>query len=361
VAFRLRHLTLAFQHGNIARMRIAALPRRFYSVVIAAFFAAAAAGAVAQAPASPEKGAGSPGQAYPSRPIRIIAAQTAGGATDIFARMIGQKLAEAWKQPVVVENRPGAAGTIGTEITVRAPADGYTLLLATAGQIVIHQSLYPKLAYDPIRDLAPITFVAASPLVLVVHPSVPAQSIKALVTLAKSHPDRLNHGSGGSGSPAHLAAELFKSMAGIRMTHIPFKGVAPAVAAVVAGQIDLTFATVAATLPQVKANRLRALAVTTPKRSQIAPDIPTVAEAGVSGYEVTTWYGMFGPAALPKEIVSKLNAEITRILRLAEIRERLFNDGAETANLPPAQFTAFINADAARWAKLIKAVGITAD
>jgi len=300
-------------------------------------------------------------QGYPSKPIRIIAAQSPGGGTDLFARMLGQKMTEAWKQTVIVENRPGAGGTIGNEVTAKSAPDGYTLLLATAGQMVINQSLYPNSGQDPIRDLAAITLFATSPLLLVTHPSVPARSVRELVALAKSAPNRLNHGSGGGGSPAHLAAELFKSLAGIQMTHVPFKGVAPSVLAVVAGQIDLTFATIAATLPQVKAGRLRALAVSTPRRSQIVPDIPTIAEAGVPGYEVTTWFGVFGPAALPKDIVAKVDAEVARILRLPDVRERLYNDGAEPGNLTNDEFNAFIRADAARWAKLIKATGIKGD
>ena len=300
-------------------------------------------------------------QSYPAKAMRIIAAQSAGGGTDLFARMLGQKMSEAWKQPVVVENRPGAGGTIGNEITAKSAPDGYTLLLATAGQMVINQNLYPNSGQDPIRDLAPITLFATSPLMLVTHPSVPAHSVRELIALAKAAPNRLNHGSGGGGSPAHLAAELFKAMTGIQMTHVPFKGVAPSVTAVIAGQIDVTFASIAAVLPQVKAQRLRALAVTTPRRSQIVPDLPTIAEAGVPGYEVTTWFGLFGPAALPKDIIAKLNGEVTRILGLADVRERLYNDGAEPGNLTTEEFSAFIRADAARWAKVIKTAGIKAD
>ena len=300
-------------------------------------------------------------QPYPAKPIRIIAAQSAGGGTDLFARMLGQKMTEAWKQTVVVENRPGAGGTIGNEVTARAAPDGYTLLLATAGQMVINQSLYPDAGHDPIRDLAPIALFATSPLMLVVHPSVPAHSVGELVALAKSAPNRLNHGSGGGGSPAHLAAELLKAMTGTKMTHVPFKGVAPSVLAVIAGQIDLTFASIAAVLPQVKAGRLRALAVSTPRRSPIVPEVPTVAEAGVPGYEVTPWFGLFGPAALPKDIVARLHAEVTRILALPDVRERLANDGAEPGSLTIDEFSAFIRADAARWAKVIKTAGIKGD
>ena len=300
-------------------------------------------------------------QSYPVKPIRIIAAQSAGGGTDLFARMLGQKMTEAWKQTVVVENRPGAGGTIGNDVTAKAAPDGYTLLLATAGQMVINPSLYPDSGHDPIRDLAPIALFATSPLMLVVHPSVPAHSVQEVIALARSAPTRLNHGSGGGGSPAHLAAELFKALTGAKMTHVPFKGVAPSVLAVIAGQIDLTFATIAAVLPQVKAQRLRALAVSTPRRSRIVPALPTVAEAGVPGYEVTTWFGLFGPAALPKDIIARLHIEVTRILALPDVRERLYNDGGEPGNLTVDEFGAFIRADAARWAKVIKAAGIKGD
>jgi len=300
-------------------------------------------------------------QGYPVRPIRILAGQAPGGATDLFARMIAQKLNDAWKNPVVVENRPGAAGGIAAQLTAQAPPDGYTMLLSTAGQIVINPHLTRRLGYDPLKDLVPVAFLTTSPLLLVTHPSVPAKSVRELIALAKSHPNKLNHGSGGSGSPAHLAAELFKSKAGIKMVHIPFKGVGPSVVALAAGEIDCTFASVAATLPLVKAGRLRALAVSTPKRSQVVPDIPTVAEAGVPGYEVTTWYGFFGPAALPGNIVAKLNAEFTRILAMPDVRQRLLHEGAEPGNLTLPQFAAFIRADSARWAKAIKDAGIKAD
>jgi tripartite-type tricarboxylate transporter receptor subunit TctC len=300
-------------------------------------------------------------QTYPSKPIRIIAAQSPGGATDIFARLIGQKMSESWKTPVVIENRGGAAGAIGAEMTAKAPPDGYTLLLATAGQIVINQSLNPQPGFDPVRDLAPVAFVASSPLLLVSHPSVPAKSVRELVALARAQPNRLAHGSGGTGSPAHLAAELLKSMTNVRITHVPFKGVAPSVIAVMGGEIDMTFATIAATLPQVKAGRLRALAISTAKRSPTLPEVPTIAESGVPGYEVTTWYGMFGPAALPKDLIGKLNVEITRILALPEMRERMTQDGADPGNLDLNQFAALIKRDAARWAKLIKEAGIKAD
>lgn len=299
-------------------------------------------------------------QTYPAKPIRMVAAQAAGGGTDFIARTVAQKLSEAWGQTVVVENRPGAGGSIGTELAVKAPADGYTLILSSSGPIVINPSLY-KLTYDPVRDLAPAGLVATAPLVLVVHPVVPARTVKELIAIARDPKSKLNYGSGGGGSPPHLAAELFKAMTGANMAHIPFKGSAPSVGALIAGQVDLTFATVLVTLPQVKANRVRALAVTTPSRSQAVPELPTVAEAGVPGFQAQQWYGVFAPSKAPAEILSKLAAEVQRIASLPGVRARLAADGAEPSNLNLDQFREFIRADAARWAKVIKESGAKAE
>ena len=300
-------------------------------------------------------------QGYPGKPVRIIAAQTAGGVTDSLARTFAQKFNEAWKQPVVVENRAGAGGAIGTETVAKAAADGYTLLLSSAGPIVINQSLYPALGFDPIKDLVAITFIATSPLLLVTHPSVPAKTVRELIALARAAPGKLSYGSGGSGSPPHLTAELFKTASGTNLVHIPYKGSAPSVLALVAGQIDLSFSTVVITLPQVSARRLLALAVTSPGRAKVMPDLPTMIEAGISGFESQQWFGLFGPAELPKDIVDKLNAEATRIVQMPDIRERLARDGAEPGALTREQFAAFIRADAARWSRVVKASGAKAE
>jgi len=300
-------------------------------------------------------------QPYPAKPMRIIVGQTAGGVSDLIARMVAQRFTESFKQPAVVENRAGAAGGIGTEIAVKAPPDGYTLLLSSAGPIVINPGLYPKLGYDPIRDLAPIAFIASSPLVLVVHPSVPAKSVRELIALVKATPDRLSYGSGGNGSPPHLTAELFKTMTGTRMTHIPFKGSAPSVIALVGGQVDLSFSTVAITLPQVTTGRIRALAVTSPKRFATVPNLPTMAEAGLPGFESQQWFALFGPAALSKDIIAKLNAEVARWLQSPDVRARLSTEGAEPGGMTLDQFAAFLRTDAARWNKVIKASGATAE
>ncbi len=317
------------------------------------------AGAVCAQPA-----ASGSAQTYPAKPIRIIVGQTAGGVSDLIARMVAQRFTETFKQSAVVENRAGAAGGIGTEMAVRAAPDGYTLLLSSAGPIVINPGLYPKLGYDPIRDLAPIAFLATSPLVLVVHPSVPAHNVKDLIALAtqkRAQPYRLNYGSGGNGSPPHLTAELFKSMTGARMTHVPFKGSAPSLIALVGGQVDLSFSTVAITLPQLKAGRIRALAVTSPQRSPAAPHLPTMAEAGLPDFESQQWFGLFGPTALPKDIIGKIGGELSRWLESGEVRARLSAEGAEPGKLPLDQFAAFIRTDAARWLKAIKVSGATAD
>ena len=296
-------------------------------------------------------------QQFPVKPVRILTGQAPGGATDLFARLFAQKLNETWKQPVVVESRPGAAGAIAADLTAKAAPDGYTLLLSTAGQVVINPHL-TKLSYDPLKDLAPVVYLTGSSLLLVTHPSVPVKSVKDLIALARANPGKMNHGSGGSGSPAHLAMELFKSLTGTRMTHIPFKGVGPAVTALIAGEIDLSFASVASTQSFVRAGRLRPLAISTPKRSAALPEIPTVAESGVPGYEVTTWYGFFGPAAMPADIVNRIHADVSRLLGQADVRDRLVAEGGEPGRLTVEQFAAFTRAEYAKWGKVIRAAGI---
>jgi tripartite-type tricarboxylate transporter receptor subunit TctC len=299
-------------------------------------------------------------QQYPVKPVRILTGQAPGGATDLFARLFAQKLNEAWKQPVVVESRPGAAGAIAADLTAKAAPDGYTLLLSTAGQVVINPHL-TKLSYDPLKDLAPVVYLTGSSLLLVAHPSVPVKSVKDLIALARANPGKLNHGSGGSGSPAHLAMELFKYLTGTRMTHVPFKGVGPAVAALIAGEIDLSFASVASTQSLVRAGRLRALAVSTPKRSAALPEVPTVAEAGVPGYEFTTWYGFFGPAAMPADVVNRIHADVSRLLGQADVRDRLVAEGGEPGSLTVEQFAVFTRTEYAKWGKVIRAAGIKAE
>jgi len=299
-------------------------------------------------------------QNYPDKPVRMIVPWPPGGGTDIFARLIGQKLTVAWGQQVVVENRPGAAGNIGAAAAAKASADGYTIMLATI-TLATAPSLYKSLPFDPQKDFAPITLVANVPHLLVVNPSVPANSVEELIALAKAKPGQLNYASAGVGSPFHVAAELFKYLAKVDLTHVPYKGGGPAVADTISGQTQVTFANLVAVLPHVKAGRLRALGITTPERSKAAPDIPTIAEAGVPGYAFGSWFGFFAPAGTPKEIVNKLNADMVTALKSPDISERLTKDGADLVADSPEAFTAFVASETDRLGKVIKAAGITAE
>jgi tripartite-type tricarboxylate transporter receptor subunit TctC len=297
-------------------------------------------------------------QGYPSRPIRLVVPYPPGGPLDIMARAIGQKLTEAWNQPVIVDNRAGAGGNIGADLVAKSPADGYTLLMGAVATHAINPTLYGRLPYDPVRDFAPVALVAQVPNILVVNPSVPARSVKELIELARARPGYLNFGSGSTGSTGHLAGELFKTMAGVQMVHIPYKGGAPAMADLLAGQVQLMFDNLANALPNVRAGRLRALAVTTLARSPAMPDLPTIAESGLPGFDLTTWFGVMAPAGTPGEIVLRLNAEIVRALDATDMRERLEKMGAEPpANNTPERFAAFIRAEAAKYAKVVKESG----
>jgi len=302
--------------------------------------------------------AGASAQNYPSRPIRLVVPYPPGGPLDIMARAIGHKLTEAWSQPVVVDNRAGAGGNIGADLVAKSPADGYTLLMGAVATHAINPTLYGKLPYDPVKDFAPLALVAQVPNILVVNPAVPARSVRELIELARARPGYLNFGSGSTGSTGHLAGELFKTMAGVQMVHIPYKGGAPAMADLLAGQVELMFDNLANALPNVRAGRLRALAVTTLARSPAVPDLPTIAEAGLPGFDLTTWFGLMAPAGTAPEIVAKLNAEIVRALAAKDMRERLEKMGAEPpANNTPERFAAFIRAEAAKYAKVVKDSG----
>ena len=300
-------------------------------------------------------------QAYPSQPIKMIVPFTAGGTTDILARTIGQKLSEAWRQPVIVENRPGAGGNIGADVVAKAKPDGYTILMGTIGTQAINASLYSKMPYDAAKDFAPVTLVAMVPNVLVVHPAVNARTVGELVALAKAKPGELNFASSSTGGSPHLSGEMFKQMTGANIVHVPYKGSAPAITDLLGGQVSLMFDNLPSALPQVKAGKLRALGVTSARRSQAAPDIPTIAESGVPGYEVDSWFGILAPAATPKEIVSKLNVEIVRILKIPEVRERLLEQGAEPVGDTPEQFAEHIRKETVKWARVVKASGAKAD
>jgi tripartite-type tricarboxylate transporter receptor subunit TctC len=292
---------------------------------------------------------------FPSRTIRIIVPLAAGGPSDLLARTVGQKLTEAWGQPVVIDNRAGANGVLGSELVARSAPDGYTLLMGTNGTHGINASLYPKLPYDTINDFAPVARVGVAPYVLVAHPSLPARGVPELVRLALARPGQITIAAGGSAS--HLASELFKNMARINLLLVPYKGSSLAVTAVISGEISLVFGNIAQSVPQIKAGRLHALGVTSVRRAVVMPEVKTIAESGVPGFETSTWYGMLAPAATPRAVVEKLNAEIGRILQMPDVRERLAAEAFELPVDTPDQFAAIIKAELARWARLVKETG----
>jgi tripartite-type tricarboxylate transporter receptor subunit TctC len=299
-------------------------------------------------------------QSYPAKPIRMISPFAPGGGNDILCRTIAQKLTENLKQQIIVENRPGANGIIGTEAATRSAADGYTIVLVPSGHAV-NASLHRKLPYDSIRDFTPITLVGESPLILAVHPSVPARNVKDLVALARARPEQLTYGSAGIGSSGHLGGALFETLTGTKMVHVPYKGMGIAVSDLMGGQVSMVFGTSLSVMPHARSGRLRALATTGARRSPALPDLPTVAEAGVPGYEAGLWYGFLGPARLPPEIVRRLNAEIVAVLKLAEIRERLAGQGVDARPSTPEEFARLLVADLDRWAKVVQRAGIRAE
>jgi len=299
-------------------------------------------------------------QSYPARPIRLIVPFPPGGGTDTMARVIGPKLGEALGQQVVPENRGGAGANIGAEIAAKSPPDGYTLMLATITN-AIGASLYSKLNYDLVRDFATITQLATTPHILVVHPSVPVKSVKAFVTLAKAKPGELAYSSSGSGSAAHLAGELFNSLTGVKTTHVPYKGGGPSMIALVGGEVSLAFATMPSAIGYVRSGRLRGIAVTTERRSPSAPELPTIAETGVAGYEAGSWYGLSAPAGTSKEIIARLHAETIKVTGVPDVKERLFNAGFEIVTSTPEQFAAFTRNEIQKWGKIVKAAGLRVD
>ena len=297
---------------------------------------------------------------YPGKPLRLIVPFPPGGGTDTLARILGQKLADVLGQQVIIDNRPGAGTNIGAELAAKAPPDGYTVLMGNIAH-AINVTLYSKLAYDLVRDFTPVTLLASTPNILVVHPSLPVKSVKELIALSRARPGQLDYASSGGGSSAHLAAELFSNMAGVKMTHVPYKGGGPAVIALLGGQCSVGFATTPSVVVHIKSGKLRGLAVTTAQRSHSTPELPTISEAGVAGYEAGTWYGLLVPAGTPKEIVARLHAEATKLLKLPEVRERLDATGFEPIGNTPEQFAAYIRSEIEKWAKVVKASGARAD
>lgn len=299
-------------------------------------------------------------QNYPVKPIRFIVPFPVGGVADVFARVIGQKLNEAWGQPVVVENRAGAGGNIGAETVAKAPPDGYALVMGSIGTHAVNVSLFKRMPYDPVKDFAPVALVLEADGLLVLHPSVPANTVKELIVLARARPGQIAYASAGNGTAGHLAGELFKSMAQVDMVHVPYKGNVPAITDLMGGQTSLLFATMPTVLPQVQAGRLKALGVTGSTRSAAAPGVPAIAET-LTGFEVTNWIGVFAPAGTPREVVTRLNGEILRVMQAPDIQARLAGEGAKSPARTPDEFGAYVRSEIAKWARVIRDAGIRVD
>ena len=319
---------------------------------VAALAAAAAIGVVAPAVAQ---------GTYPTKPVRLVVPFPAGGTTDILARAVAQKLSETWGQSVIVDNRPGAGGNIGSELVAKSPPDGYTLLMGTVGTHAINPSLYAKMPYDHVKDFTPVILVAGVPNVLVVNLSLPVNSVQELIAYGKANPNKLNFASSGNGTSIHLSGELFRTMTGVQMTHVPYKGSAPALTDLIGGQVQLMFDNLPSSLQFIKAGKLRALAVTSAERSSALPDLPTLSESGLAGFEASSWFGVLAPAGTPRDIVTKLNGAIAAWLASPDAKEKLAAQGAIAAGGPPDAFVKHIADESAKWAKVVKASGAHVD
>jgi len=298
-------------------------------------------------------------QPYPSRVVKLIVPQTPGGATDVFARKIGQLLSEKWGQPVVIENRAGAGGVVGTEVVAKSAPDGYTLLVTYAGSQAINPALYPKIPFDSVKDFQTIATLASTPFVLIVHPKLPAKDLAEYVALARARPDALTYASSGNGSVNHLLGEMLKTEAGIKMLHVPYRGVAPAITDVIGGQVDSAFSSVPSVLQMVQTDKVRALAISSAKRVAAAPEIPTIAESGFPGFDVNPWWGILAPAGIDMTIVRKINEDVANILRTKEMIDFLAAQGAEPLMTSPEEFLKILEADVVKWAKVVKSAGVT--
>ena len=294
---------------------------------------------------------------YPARQVRVVVGAVSGGGVDITARVLAAKLSEQLGQQFFVDNRPGAGGNIGSEFVAKSPPDGYTLLMGTIAVLAINPSLYKDLPVDPVRDFAPVTRAADSTNILVIHPALPVKNMKELIALAKARPGELVYGSSGIGTAGHLSGELFSSMANVKMVHVPYKGGPPSMIDLIAGRLQLIFATAVVAVPQMQAGKVKALAVTTARRSVFAPDLPTVAEAGLPGFEANNWYGLVAPAKTPPEIISRLNREAVAVLKLPDVKDSLFKQGIEAAPGTPEEFGAYMKSEIAKWSKVVKASG----
>jgi tripartite-type tricarboxylate transporter receptor subunit TctC len=300
------------------------------------------------------------GQAYPSKAIRFIVPFAPGGGNDILGRVVAQKLNQSFGVPVVVDNRPGAGGTLGTDLTAKSQPDGYTILINNLS-VAVNVTLYPKLPFDPLKDLQPISLVGRQPNILVVHPTLPAKSWKELQALAKQRPGQLSFSSGGVGSSSHLAGELLKVVAGIDMVHVPYKGMGPALIDLISGQVQLAMATLASALPHIRNQRMRPLAVSTATRVAVVPDVPTLQEAGLRAYEHSTWYGLFVPAATPRPVVDRLNESVRKIVASDDVKQKFSPQGVEPASNSPEEFRAYLTAEIAKWAKVVRSAGLRAN
>jgi len=320
------------------------IPVSVARIACAALTAAAAAAVFAQT-------------GYPSKPVRMVVPSSAGGGTDIVARIIAPELSKRLGQQIVIDNRPGAGTMIGIEVAAKSPADGYTVLMGLS-TLAINSALYKKVPYDPQRDFAPITQAVSSASIIVVHPSVPVKTLKELIAFARARPGQINYASAGTGTYPHMTMELFLSMAKLKMVHIPYKGTGPAMIDMVAGQVATMAATILTGMPQIRAGRLRPLAITSAARSPIVPDLPTVAEAGLPGYESVQWYGMLAPARTPRDIITRLHGEATRVLQQPEIKARFAGDGADPVGSTPEEFTRYIQSELTKWAKVARDAGI---
>ena len=297
-------------------------------------------------------------QAYPTKPLRLVAPFPPGGTTDVLSRIVAQKLGDTLQRQVVVDNRPGAGGNLGHEVAAKAPADGYTIVMSSNAALVANPHLYKRLGFDPLNDFAPISIVAKAGQVLAVHPSVPVRSVKELVSLAKSRPGKMNFGSGGRGTPAHVAGEIFKTATGVNIVHVPYKGGVLAVMDVVAGQIDMVFADMAPAVPQIKAGKLKALAVTSDDRSRILPEVPTMVEAGIKGSSPQTWWAVLAPKGTPPAIVARINGDLAQIIKLPDVQEKYSGLGITAAHSTPEQVTEMIKAESPQMGKVLKAAGV---
>ncbi|MGZ5227438.1 MAG: Bug family tripartite tricarboxylate transporter substrate binding protein [Burkholderiales bacterium] len=300
-------------------------------------------------------------QAYPTKPVRWLVPFPPGGGTDVISRALAQKLTEAWGQQVIADNRPGSGGTIGLAAAAKLPADGYNIVLGQLANVAIAPALYAKLPYDPVKDFTPVTLALTSPLILVAHPSLPAKNVRELIALAKAKPDSVTFGSPGNGTTGHLGTEIIKTAGGVKMTHIPYKGSSPAFTGLFSGEISVYMSSIQPAIPMLNAGRVRALGVTSAKRMATLPNVPTISESGLPGYEVTNWYGVMMPAGVPKDVLTKIHGDLVKVLKMPDVQQRFQSEGGDTTSNTPEQFAAFIKTEIAKWGKAVRESGAKVD